>query len=122
LAESDKVKMAEHAHAERLKGPQVEQSLDVSGNLPPLKHLPDEVEGWTVVEEPILNFYAGKGPFVSRYKTIITTFPQTINNIFLRDFMAFPVSLPDDGLVDIMTMPAVSILILRLLTCLNWDG
>jgi len=40
-------------------------------------------DGWMTFDKPILFAYAGKGPYVS------------------RDLMQFPVSLPDDGLVDI---------------------
>jgi len=36
------------------------------GGLPPLKHLPDDKEGWYTVDEPILFAYAGQGPYVGR--------------------------------------------------------
>jgi len=54
--------------------------------LPTLKYLQGEEDGWTIFNEPILYVYAGKGPYVG------------------RDMMAFPVSLPDDGFIDVMTM------------------
>ena len=47
-------------------------------------------DGWTKFEDPILFVYAGKGPYVA------------------RDLMAFPASLPDDGLIDITIHPMVS--------------
>ncbi|KAH7921740.1 hypothetical protein BV22DRAFT_1176259 [Leucogyrophana mollusca] len=50
------------------------------------KH-PDGPDGstdeWVTFDKPILWFYAGQGPYVS------------------RELMQFPVSLPDDGLIDI---------------------
>ncbi|KAL0570248.1 sphinganine kinase lcb4 [Marasmius crinis-equi] len=42
-----------------------------------------ETEGWTTFDKSVLYVYAGKGPYVG------------------RDYMVFPVSLPDDGLIDI---------------------
>ncbi|KAF5315834.1 hypothetical protein D9611_004729 [Ephemerocybe angulata] len=62
-----------------------ESSVRESGALPTLKYLPDDNEDWTVIEDPILFVYAGQGPYVG------------------RDYMAFPVSLPDDGMIDIAT-------------------
>ncbi|KAF5377073.1 hypothetical protein D9757_007739 [Collybiopsis confluens] len=59
--------------------------------LPEPKTSLDETEGWTTFPEPLLFLYAGKGPYVG------------------RDFMAFPVSLPDDGLIDIMAQSTKSI-------------
>jgi len=62
-------------------------SSDRTGISPfPLEHFHADEEGWTIFDEPILYVYAGKGPYVG------------------RDFMAFPVSLPDDGLIDLMAM------------------
>ncbi|KAG6874191.1 hypothetical protein C0995_003737 [Termitomyces sp. Mi166 len=93
IAESDKMKMAEdlfklQAHRDsqvRTSTPPV-----TSGGLPPLTNLPDDMEGWTTYDKPILYVYAGKGPFVG------------------RDYMAFPVSQPDDGLIDVMAQPVSS--------------
>ncbi|KAF5381091.1 hypothetical protein D9615_003996 [Tricholomella constricta] len=87
LAEGDKVKMANDLQARRNSQEQTsEDPQDASGVLPPLTNLPDEMDGWTTYDEPTLYIYAGKGP----------------------DFMAFPVSLPDDGLIDIMAQPVSS--------------
>ncbi|KAF8212211.1 ATP-NAD kinase-like domain-containing protein [Mycena galopus ATCC 62051] len=66
-AESDKIKMSNTLEKRR------------TGN-----------EGWTVVDEPLLYVYAGKGPYVG------------------RDLMTFPMSLPDDGLIDIAAQPVSS--------------
>ncbi|KIY43431.1 hypothetical protein FISHEDRAFT_53553 [Fistulina hepatica ATCC 64428] len=57
--------------------------------LPPLQYVTDE-EGWTTFEQPMLYVYAGKGPYVS------------------HDMMPWPVSLPDDGLIDIAVHVASS--------------
>ncbi|KAF7305006.1 DAGKc domain-containing protein [Mycena kentingensis (nom. inval.)] len=85
LAESDKNKMYNDLQ-QRRKNPLPPSTphpdLESTG-LPQLKYSTTDSEGWTVVEEPLLYAYAGKGPYVA------------------RDFMAFPVSLPDDGLIDI---------------------
>ncbi|TFK76400.1 hypothetical protein BDN72DRAFT_830967 [Pluteus cervinus] len=94
--ETDKIKMAESLHAWRKKAQESpspppspvpfpnEQS---TSTLPPTRHMDDDEEGWTTLNEPLLYVYAGKGPYVG------------------RDLMAFPVSLPNDGLIDIVAMP-----------------
>ncbi|KAF9053758.1 hypothetical protein BDZ89DRAFT_1032195 [Hymenopellis radicata] len=56
---------------------------DASDAFPSLR-LDHDFDEWTTFKEPLLYVYAGKGPFVS------------------RDLMAFPASLPDDGLIDIV--------------------
>jgi len=95
-AENDKRKMAESVSLHRKKPRPANGTSpatsggDVAETLPPLKFQPDDNEGWTTFEEPLLYVYAGKGPFVG------------------RDYMAFPVSLPDDGLIDVMAMPLSS--------------
>jgi len=98
MAENDKDKMAATLHSSKkessgssLATPPASSSStvsedDIKNNIPPLKYLDDGAEGWTTFEEPILYVYAGKGPYVG------------------RDFMAFPVSLPNDGLIDVMAM------------------
>ena len=68
----------------------LEEGKPSSGALPALRHLPDDDEGWMTFEDPILFVYAGQGPYVG------------------RDYMAFPVSEPDDGLIDISVMPVTS--------------
>lgn len=47
-------------------------------------------DGWITFDKPMSYVYAGKGPYVS------------------KDFMQFPVSLPDDGLVDVVAQEIVS--------------
>ncbi|KAJ3568590.1 hypothetical protein NP233_g5609 [Leucocoprinus birnbaumii] len=97
-AEIDKHKMAERVSLHRKNkksvpptssSPATSES-DITETLPPLKFQPEDNEGWTTIDEPLLYVYAGKGPFVG------------------RDYMAFPVSLPDDGLIDVMAMPLSS--------------
>lgn len=91
LAENDKAKMAESVKIQRLNFERETSSLpDVESTLPPLQYSIDDTDGWVTCEEPFLYLYAGKGPFVS------------------RDYMVFPVSLPNDGLIDILTMRASS--------------
>lgn len=96
--EVDKHKMAERASLHRKNNESVPFASssspplenDTAESLPPLKFQPDDTEGWTTFDGPLLYVYAGKGPFVG------------------RDYMAFPVSVPDDGLIDIMAMPLSS--------------
>ncbi|KAF4608502.1 sphinganine kinase lcb4 [Pleurotus pulmonarius] len=92
IAEQDKTKMLEALQARRQAQSNASSSTDASSSssLPPLKFLPEDKDGWTVIDEPLLYVYAGKGPYVG------------------RDFMAFPVSLPDDGLIDITIQPLSS--------------
>ncbi|KAJ8521628.1 hypothetical protein ONZ45_g1678 [Pleurotus djamor] len=92
IAEKDKKAMAESLQA-RKRGhfnSSDSPSHPHHPSLPPLKFLPEDEDGWTTIDEPLLWVYAGKGPYVS------------------RDFMAFPVSLPDDGFIDIMVQPMTS--------------
>ncbi|KAH9484246.1 Sphingoid long chain base kinase 4 [Psilocybe cubensis] len=94
LVESDKNKMAEFAHSKRAETTTISSSESqvseleskVEGAMPTLKYLPDDEDGWTTFDKPVLYVYAGKGPYVG------------------RDFMAFPVSLPNDGLIDVAAM------------------
>ncbi|KAF9533023.1 ATP-NAD kinase-like domain-containing protein [Crepidotus variabilis] len=105
LAEQDKHKMAEAVHSRTKElaklgrtplaspsnsGSEVSFHDGPTAGLPPLQYLKEDEDGWVTFDEPILYVYAGKGPYVG------------------RDFMAFPVSLPDDGLIDICVMPAGS--------------
>lgn len=97
IAEKDKEAMAESFLA-RSTGttsqPTNEPGQLVNGAghsaLPALRYLPDDKDGWVTFEDPILFVYAGQGPYVG------------------RDYMAFPVSLPDDGFVDLSVMPVTS--------------
>ncbi|KAF8964016.1 ATP-NAD kinase-like domain-containing protein [Flammula alnicola] len=94
VAENDKHKMAEDVHARKQESsnptppspPLTVADESTCHSLPPLRYSQDDEEGWTTFDDPILYVYAGKGPYVA------------------RDFMAFPVSLPDDGLIDVVTM------------------
>nr|GAT58647.1 predicted protein [Mycena chlorophos] len=85
--ESDKEKMFEALQQRKKNPPAATKPADAdleSTQLPTLKYTLDDEEGWTVVQEPLLYLFAGKGPYVG------------------RDYMSFPVSLPDDGLLDIV--------------------
>ncbi|KAJ7285788.1 ATP-NAD kinase-like domain-containing protein [Mycena rebaudengoi] len=85
-AEVDKVKMADALQQRRDSTQELQRGPDSDDtSLPPLKYFsPDDGDGWTTLDKPLMYVYAGKGPYVG------------------RDLMAFPVSLPDDGLVDIV--------------------
>ncbi|KAK0239940.1 ATP-NAD kinase-like domain-containing protein [Armillaria nabsnona] len=88
-AEEDKDKMAQECYARRVNDKSATERTIPAANensdsaLPPLT-TDESDEGWTTFDKPLLYLYAGKGPFVG------------------RDLMAFPVSLPDDGLIDIV--------------------
>ncbi|KAF8350667.1 ATP-NAD kinase-like domain-containing protein [Amanita rubescens] len=89
-AETDKFKMLEALQARRAQDQQpATTEARMEGGLPPLQYSTED-EDWTTLDEPLLYVYAGKGPYVG------------------RDYMAFPVSLPDDGLIDIVAMPVIS--------------
>lgn len=81
----------------------------LSGPLPPTVYSATEDEGWITLNEPLLYVYAGKGPYVSR---CVGIFSPAICQLEpkRRDLMAFPVSLPDDGLIDIVAFPLVSLI------------
>ncbi|KAJ3725910.1 ATP-NAD kinase-like domain-containing protein [Lentinula raphanica] len=82
--EQDKRKMFENLNLRLSKrSDYTPEDLDDDTTLPEPKVGSNETEGWTTFSEPLLYMYAGKGPYVA------------------RTFMAFPVSLPDDGLIDI---------------------
>jgi sphingosine kinase len=74
VAERDKKKMVQDFQTRRNESEEIIPTLsspslvgDVeSGELPPLRYLPDDTDGWITVDEPILYLYAGKGPYVGR--------------------------------------------------------
>ncbi|KAI0306447.1 ATP-NAD kinase-like domain-containing protein [Multifurca ochricompacta] len=89
---ADKVAMVEalRKHTSSVpnhKPPPAEQTATTL--LPPLQYAND-YDGWTTFEGPILFLYSGKGPYVS------------------RDLMQFPVSVPNDGMVDIVIQGSIS--------------
>lgn len=93
--ETDKANMMKAAQernqlAEDGKSPSVNPDAGVKGGLPPLRYLPDSKNGWSTVDKPMLYAYAGQGPYVS------------------KDYMTFPVSVPDDGLLDLVICEMVS--------------
>ncbi|KAJ7111556.1 ATP-NAD kinase-like domain-containing protein [Mycena crocata] len=94
--EMDKNKMVDTLQKRRAKdkdglAPQLPPNSDATETaLPALKHVGTDDDGWTVLDEPLLYVYAGKGPYVG------------------RDLMAFPVSLPDDGLIDLIAQQVSS--------------
>lgn len=77
IAETDKDKMAEHLVSSRkeFEKDNISRSLPFNSTinvpeksiLPPLDYLPDDVDGWTSFDEPLIYVYAGKGPYVGRY-------------------------------------------------------
>ncbi|KZP19451.1 hypothetical protein FIBSPDRAFT_827966 [Athelia psychrophila] len=103
VAEQDKARMVqalESSKASSPAGPQGQGQLQsptspscdagsackaaAEGSLPDLAQPVDQMDGWLTFDKPAVYLYAGKGPFVA------------------RDLMQFPVSVPDDGYVDIV--------------------
>ena len=60
-------------------------------SLPDLQHIGSDAnqDDWITFDKPYTYFYAGKGPYVS------------------ADFVQFPVSLPTDGLIDVVLQERV---------------
>ncbi|KAJ6596937.1 ATP-NAD kinase-like domain-containing protein [Mycena vulgaris] len=96
--ELDKDKMYDTLQKRRMKdtnkdgtASQTPPSPEADGTaLPPLRYSSTDDDGWVTLDKPLLYVFAGKGPYVG------------------RDLMAFPVSLPDDGLIDIVAQPVTS--------------
>ncbi|RPD80150.1 hypothetical protein L226DRAFT_590646 [Lentinus tigrinus ALCF2SS1-7] len=103
IAEQDKRKMVEDLHASRAQAQATYTAAAASEpgaatstangetasgtSLPELKHTGaarGDSDGWVTFDQPLTYLYAGKGPYVS------------------ADFMQFPVSQPNDGLIDIV--------------------
>ena len=104
IAEQDKRKMVENLHASRAQAQATFNTTAVSETtngeaatdtaLPELKHTgaaPSDDDGWVTFDKPLTYLYAGKGPYVS------------------ADFMQFPVSQPNDGLIDVVLQVRVCV-------------
>ena len=64
-----------------------------TASLPPLVHKYEpNAEGWVEFDKPVLYLYGGKGPLVA------------------RDLLQFPMSLPDDGYIDVVIQERVRVL------------
>jgi len=86
VAEQDKSKMVEALRStlsENATDVQSASESDFKGTVPPLTQAVDEKDGWLTFDKPMLYICAGQGPYIG------------------RDLMQLPVSLPDDGLIDI---------------------
>ncbi|KIJ68916.1 hypothetical protein HYDPIDRAFT_79957 [Hydnomerulius pinastri MD-312] len=100
VAEQDKSRMVDALHAHRASASKGSPPVLPSFNsLPGDDKHPDGLgssdENWVKFDQPILWMYAGKGPYVS------------------RSLMQFPVSHPDDGLIDISVQEVVRVLVGR---------
>lgn len=63
--------MADTLRARRLNDldgvlPPSVSEIESGDGLPPLKYQPDDKDGWTTFDEPLLYVFAGKGPYVGR--------------------------------------------------------
>ncbi|KAH9043106.1 ATP-NAD kinase-like domain-containing protein [Lactarius pseudohatsudake] len=87
IGAADKVAMVETLRKHENSAPDDEHPRaevdSLSTGLPPLQYV-DDYDGWTTFEGPVLFFYAGKAPYMS------------------RELMQFPVSIPSDGMVDLV--------------------
>ncbi|KAI6128270.1 ATP-NAD kinase-like domain-containing protein [Pisolithus croceorrhizus] len=82
LAEQDKVKMANAVRARRADAPSDIPTMPTSSSSENIYDPGSPGDTWIKYDKPCLWVYAGKGPYVS------------------RSLMQFPVSQPDDGLID----------------------
>ncbi|KAH9079548.1 ATP-NAD kinase-like domain-containing protein [Lactarius deliciosus] len=98
IGAADKIAMLETLRKHEKSAPDDEHPRaevdSLSTGLPPLQYV-DDYDGWTTFEGPVLFFYAGKAPYMS------------------RELMQFPVSIPSDGMVDLViqgTLPRAEML------------
>jgi hypothetical protein len=84
-------------------------SSDEETGLPALQFnamaVDQEQLGWTTLDSPLLCVNAGQGPYVSRYVQFPYLCARTDPGC--SDMMQFPVSMPQDGLIDIMVWERV---------------
>jgi len=86
VAEQDKSKIVEALrlkHSGKTIDAQSASESSLEEFIPPLTQAVDEKDGWITYDQPMLYISAGQGPYIS------------------RDLMQFPVSLPEDGFIDI---------------------
>jgi sphingosine kinase len=101
VVEQDKHKMVQALHS-RQKGStnnHVSGGSSVKTDLNRPQQAEDE-RGWITFDKPLLYVYAGQGPYVGRYVSLFSS--TTLVFIHRSDLMAFPVSLPDDGMSDVV--------------------
>lgn len=81
-----------HSDVDSSGNPHTEGDLDhvALSSLPELTRSGPDGEGWITIDKPLLYVYAGQGPYAS------------------PDLMQFPVSVPNDGLIDIAVQAVVS--------------
>jgi hypothetical protein len=112
LVSRDKVKMFQDFKAYRKsstssdKNSQDYEDLDFSP-LPPLKFGKEDKDGWIDIDVPFVFFNAGKLPVASRSVAISAwcTFVHTIQ--FCREYLQWPLTRPDDGLIDLVLQEKV---------------
>jgi sphingosine kinase len=76
-------------------------------DLPLPKHSTND-EGWITFDKPLLYVYAGQGPYVARFVGLqFQAFHDLKVVISFSDYMTFPVSLPDDGFIDVSAQEMV---------------
>ncbi|ETW85853.1 hypothetical protein HETIRDRAFT_311241, partial [Heterobasidion irregulare TC 32-1] len=83
--ETDKVKMVE-----ALNSFVPQTTINENSSLPEVGCASEDTDGWITFEQPLIYLYAGKGPYVG------------------RDLMQFPMSVPNDGTIDIVIQGLVS--------------
>jgi sphingosine kinase len=115
VAERDKVAMADALRT--YQGQQnvridPEGSEDITSRIPHPqvpKYPSKEDDDWLTFDKPILFLLAGKGPYVARFVAAVCHI-RHLPPYAPSDLMAFPVSLPDDGVIDIVVQELVSLL------------
>ena len=112
LAEKDKSVMAAQAQARRKPGgndtdnPTITATPAAQEDESPLKPSEEDGPGWYTFNRPVFYLLGGKVPYVGRYASTPRSL-QTRAHSSLRDYMAFPVSSHDDGLVDLVAQELV---------------
>lgn len=114
VVEQDKAQMVDALHARRKSAvtglPPV---LPVSAGTPGDDKQDDgseSPENWVKFDKPILWMVAGKGPYASRCVALALFFDHCLK-LLLRSLMQFPVSHPDDGLIDMSIQEVVRIIL-----------
>ena len=85
--------------------------LPPSEKLPQLRYSETDTDGWEDFDVPVLYFYGGFMPYVSRY---VVLFPPesvscSLSSHSNRDLLQWPLARPSDGLIDVAIQETASL-------------